>query len=247
MDRIAEWRPVEPAGPDGQADPSAGEPEEPKKPPAQDGWRVFAPAVALLSICGLAVAGAIGLVLVASVPSPSVEVDAAATTPPSAAASIPAVDVTEGQTIVVDVQGAVEKPGVWRLPVDSRVGDAIEVAGGYSTQVDIAAAARQLNLAAELTDGQQVHVPSLGESEAIAANPNALGTDGSATTGTLININSASETELDTLPGIGPVTAAKIISARAEAPFESIDELQSRDVLSQSVLDKIRELITIGP
>ena len=126
------------------------------------------------------------------------------------------------------------RPGLHRLPTDSRVGDAIAAAGGYSAAVDIAAAASSLNLAELLTDGMKVHVPARGEAEvaiasAIPRDPSAVGPTGAGDG--LIDLNTATADELESLPGVGAVTAAKIITAREEAPFASVDELQTREVL----------------
>jgi competence protein ComEA len=149
------------------------------------------------------------------------------------------------ERVVVDVQGAVVTPGVHELRGESRVADAIDAAGGYSALVDVAAASRSLNLAARLTDGQQIHVPVLGEAAAATpAPPLAPGTSGA---GGLVDLNHASADELDTLPGVGPVTAAKIIDARAEAAFASVDELQSRGIVGPSTFEKLRELVTVTP
>ena len=152
-------------------------------------------------------------------------------------------------TLIVDVEGAVVSPGVHALPDGSRVGDAIAAADGYAPAVDIAAASRSLNLAARLTDGQQVHVPALGETVASPSAPDVgQGGDASAApAGALVDINHATADELDTLPGIGPVTAQKIIDARTVAPFASVDELQSRGVVGASTFDKLRDLITATP
>ena len=153
-------------------------------------------------------------------------------------------------TIIVDIEGAVSAPGLHELPDASRVGDAIAAAGGYAGDVDIAAATRALNLAAKLTDGQQIHVPALGDAVAATAAVVPAGGDGSSgptTPGGLIDLNRASSEELDTLPGVGPVTAAKIIDARTEAPFASVDELQSRGVVGPSTFEKLRDLVTVTP
>ncbi|MGZ6255622.1 MAG: helix-hairpin-helix domain-containing protein [Candidatus Limnocylindria bacterium] len=138
--------------------------------------------------------------------------------------------------VIVDVEGAVIRPGIVELPVGSRVADAIHAVGGYSDQADLAAAATQVNLAAELRDGQQIVVPAVG-----------MPADGgSGSSGGLVNLNSASPEELDALPGIGPVTVQKIVAARTERPFSSLDELVTRKVLTKAQLDKIRDLVTPG-
>jgi competence protein ComEA len=140
--------------------------------------------------------------------------------------------------LVVDVEGAVLRPGVIELPAGSRVADAVEAAGGYSPQADLTAAAAQVNLAASLRDGQQIVVPLIGASTG----------DGSGgwAGGGLVDLNSASPEELDALPGIGPVTVQKIVAARAEQAFGSLDELVTRKVLTNAQVDKIRDLVTLG-
>ena len=145
--------------------------------------------------------------------------------------------------LVVDVEGAVAAPGLHRLPPGSRVADAIDAAGGYAPEADLDAAARQLNLAAALTDGQQLRVPRIGEADAGGAPPGE--SQGSGAGGGLVNLNTASADELDALPGIGPVTVEKIIAARQQAPFSSLDDAVARDVMNAGQLEKIRDLATV--
>jgi competence protein ComEA len=251
MDRIAEWRPVEPAGPDGTADDAADEksaaPAKQTSPRADASWPLVGPVLIGLTVIGFVIAGAIALVVLSSVPKSVVAVDSEIRPGVTGlAAPSPSQLAAAAGDLVIDVEGAIEKPGVWRLPVGSRVGDAIAAAGGYSAQVDIDAATALLNLAAILVDGQQIRVPILGEVTLSAAQPTPAGSVVGAAGG-LINVNTASADELDTLPGIGPVTAEKIIAARQEAPFASIDELDERDIVGASTLEKIRALITVGP
>lgn len=148
-----------------------------------------------------------------------------------------------GSEIVVDVQGAVLRPGVLRLPPGARIGDAIEAAGGYGPRVDADRAAFELNLAQVLSDGDRVFVPSRDDPSPQAPNPGSTG--GGSVGGGLIDVNSASESELDELPGIGPKTAQKIIAAREEQPFASVDDLLARKVVGQSVFEQIRALVTV--
>jgi competence protein ComEA len=151
--------------------------------------------------------------------------------------------------IVVDVGGAVARPGVYRLPAESRVADAIAAAGGYGARVDAKRADRELNLAAVIHDGDQIHVPIRGETAGAGGASSGSGgasADGGAPGG-LIDINRATAEELDTLPGIGPVTAAKIIAAREEQPFASVDDLAARKVVGPATLTKIKALVTVGP
>lgn len=160
-------------------------------------------------------------------PSSAAVADLASDAPP------PASDV------VVDVEGAVMTPGLHRLPAGSRLADAIEAAGGYAPDVDLDAASRQLNLAAALTDGQQVRVPRIGEAVAPTGSADPGGGGG------LVNLNTASPDELDALPGIGPVTVQKIVAARQEAPFASLDDAVTREVMNAGQLEKIRDLATV--
>ena len=148
---------------------------------------------------------------------------------------------------MVDVAGAVSRPGLYALAPGSRVADAIRAAGGYGPRVDAAAAAATLNLAEVLHDGAKLVVPERGASRPASSGAATIGAGGSggAADG-LVDLNRASATELDTLPGVGPVTAAKIIAAREERPFRTVDELLARKVVSASVLSKIRGLVTVG-
>lgn len=158
-------------------------------------------------------------------------------------------------TLLVDVEGAVREPGLHRVPAGSRVGDAIATAGGYADRADLEAAARTLNLAEPLADGAKIRVPLIGDTPLIGDSPHQIDVGpgasqpagGSPAAPGLVDLNHADEAALDSLPGIGPVTAAKIIAARESAPFASLDELVTRDVLSASVLDKIRALATVTP
>jgi len=150
-----------------------------------------------------------------------------------------------GADLVIDVQGAVKRPGVVLLPPGARVADALSAAGGYSRQADLNAAASSLNLAALLTDGAQVYVPIIGA----AAPGTGSGTGGGATTGggggsTLVNVNTATPEELEALPGIGPVTAQKIVAGRAQQPFATLDEMVEREVIDRGQLEDIRDLVT---
>ena len=141
--------------------------------------------------------------------------------------------------MLVDVQGGVQRPGLVRLPPGSRIADAIEAAGGYAEQADLLAAAAAVNLAAPLTDGQQVFVPLQGVA---GGGDGGSGGDGG---GSLVNLNSATPEQLEALPGIGPVTVQKIVAARQEQPFGTLDELVERKVMNRGQLDGIRELVTV--
>jgi competence protein ComEA len=146
-------------------------------------------------------------------------------------------------TIVVDVEGAVVEPGVRELPAGSRVADAIEAAGGYGVDADLGAAA-ELNLAQPLVDGQQIRVPRIGETVAdVPPSAAAPGGDGGGGGG-LVNVNTATPEELEALPGIGAVTVQKIVAARQERPFASLQEMVERGVIHNGQLEDITGLAT---
>lgn len=136
--------------------------------------------------------------------------------------------------IAIDIEGQVVNPGVYKLKQGSLIQDALVSSGGLSSDADRDWVAKNLNLAAKLTDGQKIYVPSRGE----GLSTSVLGSQSQASG--LINVNSANETELDALPSIGPVTAQKIISQR---PYATINELLDKKVVSQKIFDKIKDKI----
>ena len=144
--------------------------------------------------------------------------------------------------IVVDIEGAVISPGVFEVSADSRVKDVLVKAGGLSSDADRAWVSKNLNLANKVKDGGKIYVPKVGE--VVESSKSRKGSEGSG--GSIgsndgsININTASIEELDTLSGIGPVTAQKIIDGR---PYGSVEEILERKVVSSGVFEKIKESI----
>jgi competence protein ComEA len=210
--------------------------------PAAAGLASGAPALALLGIAGAAVVGVLAVVIAVggsggqTVAGPADTFGAVGTDGVAAA----------GGAIVVDVTGAVVTPGVYRLAPGSRVGDAVDAAGGFSPRVDAERVGVELNLAAALTDGEQVRVPSRDDVEPTAAGGESGGTPGGGAGTGAINLNTATQAELESLPGIGPVTAGKIIEARSEAQFRSVDELRERGLVGEKTFEDIRALVTVG-
>ncbi len=144
--------------------------------------------------------------------------------------------VKSAASIMVDVQGAVERPGVYSLTKNARVMDGLVAAGGMRQDANRSYVAKTLNLAAKVTDGTKIYIPFENETQI-------LGT-GSTTgnTGNGVNINTASISELDSLPGIGQVIGQKIIENR---PYATIDELLTKKVLSKSAFEKLKDRITV--
>lgn len=239
MERVGEWRLIDAE-------------DEPESKPAAPAGQTNGGALGIRLL--VLVLGAVVLVSVAAaiwltLPQGGVELDVSGQ---STEVTIDGEGLTDPRTapaaaslqpdLVVDVQGAVMRPGVHQLPTGSRLGDAITAAGGYSAQVDIAAAAERLNLAERLSDGAKVRVPIRGEQLTAVSSPSGPSQQAA---GGLIDVNHATAEELDTLPGVGPVTAQKIIDARTEIPFNTVDELLTRGVVGQATFDKVRDLITV--
>lgn len=141
----------------------------------------------------------------------------------------------DGVGVVVDVAGVVRRPGVYRLPPGSRVHEAIDAAGGARRGAQLGS----LNRAAILQDGQQVLVQS--ESTEVADGPG----DGGAGGGSTVNVNAADAAALDALPGIGVVTAERIVADReANGPYASLDDLDRVPGIGPATVESLREVAT---
>jgi competence protein ComEA len=146
--------------------------------------------------------------------------------------------------LVVEIVGAIENPGVYRLPAGSRIGDLVKAAAGYGPRVDTDRAGRDLNLAAQLHDGDQVRVPSRDD-QAVAPARSSSGTGSGGGAGSPVDLNHATAAELDTLPGIGPVTAAKIIASRDQQPFAAAQDLRTRKLVGEKTFANLKDLVTV--
>ena len=150
--------------------------------------------------------------------------------------------------LMVDVAGAVPRPGVYELPEGSRVNDAIQAAGGLLAEADKAA----LNLAEPIEDGQKLEIPYLAGMEPADTSSFGLGSGGTAggaggNVMGLIDINTATLEELDSLPGIGPSLAQAIIDYRDNfGPFFAIEDIMFVDGIGPETFERIKDLITVG-
>lgn len=143
--------------------------------------------------------------------------------------------------VVVDVEGKVRRPGIVTLPPGSRVVDALEAAGGARRGVDLAT----LNLARVLVDGEQI-VVGIKAPGGVAAPAAAAAGAASGGGGPMVNINTATETQLEELPGVGPVTAAAIVQWRTEnGPFTAVDELLEVSGIGDATLADIAPFVTL--
>jgi competence protein ComEA len=214
--------------------------------------------VALVGVTVVIVAGA-GLWYARSLPK-QVEVqqakDPGPVPPPAASAPSPtglgaaataAPVVSAPPTVLyVHVAGLVRHPGVYEFHSGDRTVDAVTAAGGAKPKADL----DLLNLASPLVDGQQILVPAHGQ--AVVAPPVVPGVSPGSTpadpgaAGGLVNINSATETELETLPGVGPVTAGEIVAYRTEhGPFPSVDSLDDVSGIGPATMEQLRPLVTV--
>ena len=147
------------------------------------------------------------------------------------------------QPIIVQIAGAVPRPGVYALAKGSRVQDAISAAGGFLAEADKTG----INLARALDDGEQLEIPYAEGSSPVLGTPLPASTESTSST-ELIDINTASLAELDSLPGIGPTTAQKIIDYREQnGPFLTKEDIINVSGIGPGTYERLKDLITVGP
>ena len=246
------------------------DPEEPVRRPRRLAIAPRAAIIAGSALLILALALALRAVLVSTgagshaAPAAAAGASAPMRPPPTGAAASPAMNPTTGPaagpgglsttsgSVVVHVTGAVSRPGVVTLPPGSRVTDAINAVGGASAEADT----QQLNLARVLSDGEQIRVPRIGEvlpdpapQPGGATAPGARtapGKSGDGGASGTVNINTASASELEKLPGIGPALAQRIVEYRdSHGPFASVDSLTDVPGIGKAKLEGLREQATV--
>jgi competence protein ComEA len=217
-------------------------------------------AVALLVVVALAGAGAVwvraaprlagaaaGEVAPADQTLPRATPEPRAAPDPSAAGAVPGPSQASGPAgqVAVHVTGRVRRPGLVRLPAGSRVQDAVRAAGGATPGADLDA----VNLARRLTDGEQIRVPAPGD-PAPPPSPGGPGPGASGGPGVTpsapLDLNTATVEQLDTLPGVGEVTAGHIVAYRTAHPFTTVEELLEVPGIGQRRYDQLKDLVTVA-
>jgi competence protein ComEA len=156
--------------------------------------------------------------------------------PPSATGTAPGSAVA----LFVHILGAVAKPGLYQLHDGARAVDAVAAAGGFTAEAD----RQQLNLARLVSDGEQIYVPKVGEAGSGPPGSSAVG--GAGAVGGKVNINTASESDLETLPRVGPTMAKRIIAWReANGRFATIEDLMSVTGIGEKTFAELKDLVTI--
>ncbi len=144
---------------------------------------------------------------------------------------------------LIQVDGAVQRPGLYRLPPGARVNDALQAAGGPRPEADL----QQVNLAARLQDGARVWIPRRAETPPPTPSPPAAGWPTSPATGKL-DLNTATAAQLEALPGIGPALAQRILDYREQhGPFRQVDDLLAVPGIGPTKLEQIRPYVTVLP
>lgn len=152
-------------------------------------------------------------------------------------AEFPKESLVQSQKITVDVSGAVANPGVYQLQKDSRVEDAIKAAGGLREKVNSEYVSKSLNLAQKVSDGMKIYLPFEGETGGVSG-----GSVAGIVQSGKVNLNTGTQAELEDLPGIGPVTAGKIISGR---PYAKVEDLLDQKIVSKATFEKIKDSLSL--
>jgi competence protein ComEA len=190
----------------------------------------------VVAIVALAAVGLLGGYGVAMRAKPKAERIALSSSPGPAGAS-----KLNARLIYVHVGGAVHRPGLYEVPDGSRVFDAVQAAGGATDQADL----DSLNLASKVKDGDKILVPARVEPGADPP-PGGAAAGGGASAGGLINLNSATLEQLDSLPGVGPSTAQKIIDYRTQhGGFRSVDELMEVPGIGPAKFAELKDQVTV--
>jgi competence protein ComEA len=198
-----------------------------------DAARASRSELALIVLLALAVVGAGLVVIVRSSDPPAPAVERVAATPAAEASPSPS------GRVVVHVSGQVTTPGVYELPEGSRVQDALEAAGGPLAEADPNA----LNLAAVLADGQKVTIPKPGE---VLADDGTGTAQGAGVPGARVNLNLATQAQLEELPGVGPVLAQRIITHRqTKGRFTSPRQLLEVSGFGPKKYESVKDQITV--
>lgn len=202
-------------------------------------WGITRPAAAKAALVAVGLGGiGVGAWTLAPTPRPvhvPEEVLAQALEPVPEQPAEPVGGVTAGEPAFVHVTGAVIEPGLIELPEGSRVADAIGFAGGPATDADLAA----INLAAKVSDGEQIYVPTFDDERPPGPAP-------PAETPGLVNVNTAAAAELTTLAGIGPVLAERIIAHRTDhGPFTHVEDLLGVSGIGPALMATLRSEVTL--
>jgi competence protein ComEA len=212
--------------------------------PAQVAVLAVLVALGLAVACWWVVRGGAEAVVAPVVPTPAAVLVSPAGTPSGGTGGAPVVDAGAtpvagtGGSVTVDVAGKVRHPGIAVLDAGSRVVDALEAAGGARPGVDLSG----LNLARVLVDGEQVVVGVPAPADPVASAASSPG----APPGPLVNLNTATQPELEALPEVGPVTAQSILGWRSEhGGFTSVDELLEVDGFGDATLDQLAPYVTV--
>ncbi len=148
----------------------------------------------------------------------------------------------DAKTVFVHVSGSVHNPGLYEIPEGSRVADAVDQAGGFADDADT----ESCNLARVLTDGEHVVIAAIGDAAGLDGASADDGATQATAAATLVNINTATASQLESLPGIGASTAQKIVAERTQnGPFKSVDDLMRVSGIGEKKLAAIADLVYV--